>query len=71
MNINFENRSDIVRDAHSKAILSTDRNGYMAAKKRKEDQNKYIKLENDVREIKKNMLDISNLLKELLNRGNK
>jgi hypothetical protein len=43
----------------------------MAAKKRKEDQNKYIKLENDVREIKKNMLDISNLLKELLNRGNK
>jgi len=71
MNINFENRSDIVRDAHTKAILATDRSAYMAAKKRKEDQDKYTKLENDVREIKKNMLNISNLLQELLSRGNK
>ena len=33
MKINFENRDDIVRDGHSKAILATNRSGYIAAKK--------------------------------------
>lgn len=71
MNINFENRNDIVRDPYSKAILSTDKAAYNAAKVRKEQQKRYIKLENDVKQMKSEMSNISSMLKELLNRGNK
>lgn len=71
MKINFENRDDIVRDGHSKAILATNRSGYIAAKKRKDDQLRYIKLENDFKELKSNMSEMNKMLKELLNRGTK
>jgi hypothetical protein len=65
----FENRTDIIRDGHSKAILSTNRAGYIAAKKRKEDQQRYIKMEQEVRELKNNLFEMNKMLKELLNRG--
>lgn len=71
MKYNFENRNDIVRDGHSKAILSTNKAGYIAAKKRKEDQQRYIKLEQDVKTMKDNLHDMNKMLKELLSRGNK
>jgi hypothetical protein len=71
MKYNFENRNDIVRDGQSKAILSTNKAGYIAAKKRKEDQQRYIKLEQDVKLMKDNLHDINKMLKELLSRGNK
>lgn len=67
----FENRTDIVRDTHSKAILSTNKAAYMAAKKRKEDQARYIKLEQDVKNIQNSLSETNKLLKELLNRGTK
>lgn len=69
MKYSFENRTDIIRDAHSKAILSTNRAGYVAAKKRKEDQQRYIKMEQEVRELKNNLFEMNKMLKELLNRG--
>jgi hypothetical protein len=69
MKLNFENRSDIVRDAYSNAVLTTNRAGYVAAKKRKEEQQRYIKLEQDVKELKNTLSDTNKMLKELLNRG--
>jgi hypothetical protein len=71
MKYDFENRSDIVRDAYTNAVLTTNRAGYIAAKKRKEEQQRYIKLEQDVKVLKDNLLDINKMLKELLSRGNK
>lgn len=69
MKLNFEHRNDIVRDSYSKAILSKDKAGYLAAKKRKEEQQRYIKLEQDVRILKNDLSEINKMLKELLNRG--
>jgi hypothetical protein len=69
MRQNFENRTDIVRDSHSKAILSTNKAAYLAAKKRKEEQERYIKLEQDVKQLKNSLSETNKLLKELLNRG--
>lgn len=71
MKHNFENRNDIIRDAHSKAILSTNKAAYLAAKKRKEEQMRYIKLEEDVKILQNSLLETNKLLKELLNRGTK
>jgi hypothetical protein len=39
------------------------------AKKRKEDQERYIRLEKDVKNLKTDISDIKTLLQELLNRG--
>ena len=64
MKHNFENRTDIVRDSHSSAILSTNKAAYLAAKKRKEDQERYIKLEQDVKQFMKRP-DIVSLIKSL------
>lgn len=69
MKLNFEHRNDIVRDSYSKAILSKDKAGYLAAKKRKEEQQRYIKLEQDVKILKNDLSEINKMLKELLNRG--
>jgi hypothetical protein len=65
----FEDRNDIVRDSYSKAILSTNKAAYIAAKKRRDDQNRYIKLEEEVKNIKTNIQEMSKMLKELLSRG--
>jgi hypothetical protein len=70
MKENFEHRSDIIRDGYSKAVLSTNKAGYIAAKKRKEEQDRYIKLEQEVKHLKQNILETNNLLRELLKQRN-
>lgn len=67
--IPFEDRKDIVRDPISKAILSKDRIGYLEAKKKKETEQRYIKLEKEMYQLKKDNIEIKNMLQELLNRG--
>ena len=67
--IPFENRKDIVRDPISKAILSKDRIGFIEAKKKKELDQRYIKLEKEMYQLKKDTNEIKNMLQELLNRG--
>ena len=69
MKQNFENRTDIIRDSHSSAILYTNRGAYLAAKRKKEEQERYIKLEQDVKSLKNEVSETNKLLKELLNRG--
>lgn len=69
--IPFIDRRDIVRDPVSKAILSKDKSGFIEAKKRKEMDARYIKLEKDVNSLREETSEIKQLLKELLNRGNK
>jgi hypothetical protein len=70
MKENFEHRTDIVRDRHSKAVLSTNKAGYIAAKKRKEERERYIKLEQEVKYLKQNISETNNLLRELLKQRN-
>ena len=69
--IPFLDRTDIVRDPYSKAILSKDKAGFLAAKKKKEEEYRYIKLEKQVNQLKNDTIQIKQMLQELLNRGNK
>jgi len=69
--IPFLDRTDIVRDPYSKAILSKDKAGFLAAKKKKEEESRYIKLEKQVNQLKNDTIQIKQMLQELLNRGNK
>lgn len=69
--IPFENRTDIVRDPYSKAILSKDKASYLEAKKRKEQEQRYIKLEKEVSNMMEETKQIKKMLQELLNRGNR
>jgi len=69
--IPFLDRTDIVRDPYSKAVLSKDKAGFIAAKKKKEEEARYIKLEKQVNQLKKDTIEIKQMLQELLNRGNK
>lgn len=69
--IPFLDRTDIVRDPYSKAILSKDKAGFIAAKKKKEEEARYIKLEKQVNQLKYDTIEIKQMLQELLNRGNK
>jgi hypothetical protein len=69
--IPFENRTDIVRDPHSKAILSRDKAGFIEAKKRKEQEQRYINLEKEVSQMREETHQIKKMLQELLNRGNR
>ena len=50
--LKFEGRNDIQRDPVSKAVINKDMVGYMAAKKRKENQTKMDTLESEMGEIK-------------------
>tara|TARA_Y100000004_G_scaffold141714_1_gene161145 strand:- start:711 stop:926 length:216 start_codon:yes stop_codon:yes gene_type:complete len=50
--LKFEGRNDIQRDPVSKAVINKDMAGYMAAKKRKENQTKMDTLESEMSEIK-------------------
>lgn len=67
--IPFLDRTDIVRDPSSKAIISKNKAGFLAAKKKKEDEARYIKLEKEVFQMKQDTQQIKQMLKELLNRG--
>lgn len=69
--IPFEDRKDIVRDPFSKAILSRDKIGFLAAKKNKEQESRYIKLEKEVNKLKNDTHQIKEMLQQLLNRGTK
>jgi len=69
--IPFVDRTDIVRDPVSKAVLSKDKVGFLEAKKKKEIESKYINLEKEMHQLKKDTTEIKQLLQELLNRGSK
>jgi hypothetical protein len=69
--IPFIDRTDIVRDPASKAVLSRDKAGFIEAKKRKEMDNRYINLEKEMTNLKNETAEIKQLLRELLNRGSK
>jgi hypothetical protein len=69
--IPFLDRTDIVRDPYSKAVLSKDKAGFIAAKKKREEEARYIKLEKQVNQLKNDTIEIKQMLQQLLNRGNK
>ena len=56
--LKFEGRNDIHRDPYSKAVINKDISGYMAAKKRKENQNKMDEMESEMSDIKKLLVQI-------------
>ena len=58
-----EGHSNLIRDEHSSAIVSTDYNGYLAVKKRRELQKKTTE---DINTLKEEMGEIKNLLSDLI-----
>ena len=68
--LNVEGHNDLVRDTQSHAIINKNRNAYDIAKKRAEDaQRQRDEIRNATREInniKCEMHEIKNLLKELI-----
>ena len=70
--LQVEDNSDLVRDTHSNAIVNTNRNAYeIAVKRAKEAQRQRDEIRDATREInnlKCEMHEIKNMLKELINR---
>jgi hypothetical protein len=71
--LEIKGKTDIVRDIHSKAILTVDmskleehRNKRQAAKMVYENSLKVVELENDINTIKQDMSDIKLLLQQLI-----
>lgn len=60
---------ELVRDTSSSAILNTDMDALKAYKHRKTKENKLEQIAREHEEIKKDMNDIKDLLKELLGRN--
>lgn len=70
--IPVKDEKGLVRDAYSGAILSNDlnlKNKYKEEQKRIANINKIEKMENDINELKNNMHDIKDLLKQILNKN--
>tara|TARA_B100002019_G_C21080911_1_gene503761 strand:- start:110 stop:328 length:219 start_codon:yes stop_codon:yes gene_type:complete len=66
--LKFEGRNDIQRDPYSKAVINKDMMGYMAAKKRKDNQQKMDKLESEMGEIKELLNQVLSKMNEEGNR---
>ena len=71
--IEIKGKTDIVRDIHSKALLTVDmnkledhKNKRQAAKMVYENSLKVVELENDINTIKQDMSDIKLLLQQLI-----
>ena len=66
----LDDTTKYVRDGHSKAIISTDVAGLTAYKARKnkdkEHTNQFRQFENDINNVKQEMLDIKLLLQQIL-----
>jgi hypothetical protein len=60
--LKFENRSDIIRDPVSKAIINTDYSAYMSAKRKKNESQRINKMEKDVEDLKTMMKILINKL---------
>jgi hypothetical protein len=54
------------RDSHSKAILSNDHNALMAYKARKRHMQQIESYGDDINNLKNDMIEIKNLLKQIL-----
>ena len=68
--INIKGRRDVVKDAGSGAILSTDLRGLTEYKQKVEEQDKINKLEEKTNLIENEVSEIKQMLKVLINRGN-
>tara|TARA_R100000152_G_C6608837_1_gene63414 strand:- start:221 stop:460 length:240 start_codon:yes stop_codon:yes gene_type:complete len=61
----IENRNDIVRDNHSKAILKTDIEEKKSWLLRKERNNKIINNENEINKIRDEVQELKSILNEI------
>ncbi len=61
----IENRNDVIRDNHSKAILNTDLEGLNAWRKRKEKNNQVERNEKDINSIKNDIMEMKEMMKEI------
>ena len=62
-----EGHSNLIRDEHSSAIVSTDYNGYLAVKKRRELQKKTTE---DINTLKEEVGQMKNLITTLIEKLN-
>tara|TARA_Y100000034_G_scaffold116869_1_gene155733 strand:+ start:1872 stop:2084 length:213 start_codon:yes stop_codon:yes gene_type:complete len=66
MNTRIKDKPNLIRDAESGAILNTDINAFNLYKKEKELKEQIISNTNELNNIKNDLCDIKNMLKELL-----
>lgn len=64
--IQVEDRSDLVKDSHTGAILSRDISSVAAYKARKNEINKMRLMESKVNEMEQDLKDIKSLLQKLV-----
>ena len=65
--IKIENRNDMIRDGHSKALLKTDleeKRGWLLKKER---NNKIIKNENEINKMRDELNEVKSILSEIKN----
>jgi len=60
----------LVRDNHTGAIINTDKSVFEDARKRKNGSASIKKLQGDVEDLKNELSDIKDLLRELIRNGN-
>ena len=66
--ISINNNEDLVRDSHSKAILNTNRDALDAWKKRKVKTNQIETHELEINNIRNELDEMKNMLKEIVKR---
>ena len=62
----IQNRNDLVRDTHSKAILSTNIEALESWKKRKEKNDKVERHESDINSMKNELIEIKSMVQEII-----
>lgn len=65
--LHIENRDDVVRDTHSKALLKTDLNEKKAWLFKKERNNKIFQNENQINKMREELNEVKNILSEIKN----
>lgn len=67
--LHIEGRTDLIRDPNSKAILSNNKEAFLAYKEKKRQQDELQKIKEEQAHIRGELNQIKNLL-EILTRGN-
>ena len=66
--IKVKDHKNLVRDSHSRAIINTDKNGYMAYLKKKQKAERLEHVESKVYDMQNDIKDIKQMLQQLVSK---
>lgn len=66
--IKVKDHEKLRRDAHSKAIINVDKNGYIAYLRKQEKSQRLEKVENTVYDLQNDINDIKQMLQQLVSK---